>query len=368
MKTADNKTGTSLLTLSDETYINLGLQKETVEIWEDGLRTSGKNGTYEWWYTDAEFEDGTTVVVVFFSKFGFDIQGPPCPTVSIDITYPDGTKTTKITSEKKGKLIDSSNKKCDVKVKNSYLKYADGNYELLYADETIEYKAFMKSRLPMWRPETGHMFFDKACKDYFAWLPAQPSCTIDAVLKIDGKSINLSGTGYHDHNWGNIPMNKVMNHWYWCRANIGGYTIIASDIISEKKYGYKRTPIFMLGKDGKIFDLDLTKTAVKREGTYQHEVTGKFMDNHLTFIQQYDGAEYKIEFIRNKDIVAVSLLEKLPKAKRFAAKLIRANPTYVRILGDVRLTITKKGSEEIIEHEGLWEQMFFGSNKHAVIN
>ncbi len=358
----------SLLSLDNEIYKNLGLKKNEIALWEDGIRTTGKKGTYEWWYTDAEFDDGTTIVVVFFTKYGFDIQGPPHPTASIDITNPDGSKQTKMISEDKGMLIDASNEQCDVKVQNSYLKYDNGNYELFYKDKSIEYKASMKSLLPMWRPQTGHMYFDKENKYYFAWLPAQPCCTVEATLKIGSKVSNLSGIGYHDHNWGNIPMNKVMNHWYWCRANIGGYTIIASDIISEKKYGYKRTPVFMLGKDGKIFNLDLTKTVVKREDTYQHEVTGKFMDNHLTFIQNHEGTEYKIEFIRKEDIVAVSLLDMLPKVKRIAAKVIGANPTYVRILGDVRLTITKGKSKEVIESEGLWEQMFFGSNKHAIIN
>ncbi|MBN2880323.1 MAG: hypothetical protein JXN65_11925 [Clostridia bacterium] len=358
----------SMLALSDKLYNNLGIKKNNVETWEDGIRTTGKKGTYEWWYTDTEFEDGTTIVVVFYTKFGFDIQGPSRPTVSIDITYPNGTKLSKTASEEKNKLIDASKEKCDVKVKHSYLKYINGDYELLYNEDGIEFKAKMTSRLPMWRPETGHMYFGKKNKDYFAWLPAQPSCTIKGELKIDGQVKNLSGIGYHDHNWGNIPMNKVMNHWYWCRANIGGYTIIASDIISEKKYGYKRTPIFMLGKDGRIFDLDLTKTVIMRDDTKEHEVTGKFIDNHLTFVQHYEGVEYKIEFIREKDIVAVHMLDMLPKFKKAIAKLLGLNPTYLRILGTVRLTITKNGKEEILEHEGLWEQMFFGNNKHAIIN
>lgn len=357
----------AVLSSTDE-YKKLNIKKDKVEIWEDGIRTTGGKGTYEWWYTDAEFEDGTTIVTVFFTKFGFDVKGPGHPMVTIDITYPDGKKTTREVYGQKGTVIDASKEMCDVTVGESYLKYTGGDYELHYADEQIEYHAKMKSLLPMWRPETGHMYFGREQKHFFAWLPAQPACRVDATLKIDSEQRNIKGIGYHDHNWGNIPMNKVMNHWYWCRANIGGYTIIASDIVSEKKYGNMRIPIFMLGKDGKIFDLDLTKTQVIRQGTYQHEVTGKFMDNHLTFIQHYKGAEYKVEFIRKRDIVAVSMLDMLPKVKKALARLVGANPTYVRVLGDVRLSITKDGKSEVIEHEGLWEQMFFGNNKDAVIN
>ncbi|MEX1378220.1 MAG: hypothetical protein AB1Z23_12220 [Eubacteriales bacterium] len=363
----DKDNSAALQNIEDE-YNKLNIKRNDIEIWEDGMRTTGQKNTFEWWYTDAEFEDGTTIVVVFFTKFGFDVKGPAHPTATIDITLPDGTKIIQQVCEQKGQVIDASRKMCDVKVKESYIKYIDGDYELQYKDEKIEYRAHMKSLLPMWRPETGHMFFGKKQEVFFAWMPAQPSCKVDATLSVDGKQKNIKGIGYHDHNWGNISMNKVMNHWYWGRANIGGYTIITSDIISEKKYGYKRLPIFMIAKDGKIIETDLTKTKVIRQDTYQHEVTGKFMDNHLTFINYHDGAEYKVEFMRKRDIVAASLLEQLPKSKRFIAKLIGANPTYVRILGDVRLTITKDGKSDVIEHEGLWEQMFFGSNKHAIIN
>ena len=33
---------------------------------EDGMRTNGGKGTFEWWYTDVTFKDGTAVVVIFF--------------------------------------------------------------------------------------------------------------------------------------------------------------------------------------------------------------------------------------------------------------------------------------------------------------
>ena len=37
-----------------------------VQKWEDGLRTSGKNGELEWWYFDAKFNDGSLFVCYFY--------------------------------------------------------------------------------------------------------------------------------------------------------------------------------------------------------------------------------------------------------------------------------------------------------------
>ena len=58
--------------------------------WEDGFRSTGKAGEYEWWYCDFEFQDHIKVVLVFYTKYKFDIAGPSHPTAQLEITLPDG--------------------------------------------------------------------------------------------------------------------------------------------------------------------------------------------------------------------------------------------------------------------------------------
>ena len=48
-------------------------------------------------------------------------------------------------------------------------------------------------------------------------------------------------------------------------------------------------------------------------------------------------------------------------------KAIGINPTYIRCIGEVKLTVKENGKKEILKKEGLWEQMFFGGNKDAII-
>lgn len=47
-------------------YKKLNLTNE-VMIWEDGHRTSGKKGEYEWWYFDSKLNDGSSLVIIFFT-------------------------------------------------------------------------------------------------------------------------------------------------------------------------------------------------------------------------------------------------------------------------------------------------------------
>ena len=161
------------------------------------------------------------------------------------------------------------------------------------------------------------------------WFVAVPAADIDATLQIGKESVKLTGHGYHDHNWGNIDMNKVYNHWYWARVVFDDYTIIACDIIAAKKYGYTRLPVMMIAKDRKVVDDNERVTEIIREDTKEHPLTGKFVDNSLTFIQKTpDGSVYKITLRRTGDTISASLLENLkwpPIAIRLA-RIVGINP------------------------------------------
>jgi hypothetical protein len=125
----------------------------------------------------------------------------------------------------------------------------------------------------------------------------------------------------------------------------------------------------MLAKNGEIIEDDASKTTIERGDTFLHPTTGKFIDNHLTFTQSSADTTYKVEYIRSHDILVSDLLDSLPPVKRTLAKLLGANPTYVRMTGESRLTIARQGHTQEEQHAGaIWEQMFFGNNASATIN
>ena len=49
-------------------YNEMGLTRNRVELWEDGARVDGSKGTYEWWYYDSHYPDGTILVIFMYSK------------------------------------------------------------------------------------------------------------------------------------------------------------------------------------------------------------------------------------------------------------------------------------------------------------
>ena len=52
----------------DSDYERLGLKRNGIVLAEDGLHTNGKFGEYEWWYFDGKMDDGSNLVIVFYSQ------------------------------------------------------------------------------------------------------------------------------------------------------------------------------------------------------------------------------------------------------------------------------------------------------------
>jgi hypothetical protein len=342
------------LASSDSSYSNLGLKKDRVEIWENGMRTDGGEGSYEWWYCDYIFSDGTVVNVAFYTKLLFDTYGAETPLATINIIYPYG----RVVNDKivlYGQKIDASTNYADVHIGKSYLTYTNGNYKLHYEHNGIVFDAQMNSTTPMWRPNTGHIYFGESEEKYFAWLPAQPSSDVTATLEYKGNKKSLLGEGYHDHNWGNSPIDKNINNWYWGRATVGEYRVIFSDIIAEEKYNNERIPIMMISKNGNILDLNST-IEVEHKDVVTDKQTKKLYANKLYFSQKdKEGRIYTIRSIRKNDMAFIDI-DKLTHSLIFMGNY----PTYLRSLSEVELVVRElDGSEKSYKGVGIIEQVSF---------
>ena len=96
-------------------YQKMGLTRNRVELWEDGARVDGSKGTYEWWYYDSHYPDGTILVIFLDSKNPISVDGPIKPMSTMELTLPDGTK---FSEEVYAKISEShySKEMCDVKI------------------------------------------------------------------------------------------------------------------------------------------------------------------------------------------------------------------------------------------------------------
>ena len=66
-------------------------QAPTMQPSDAGMATNPMPGTFEWWYMQGQFTDGSKEQITFLVKPWFDNNGPLQPYATIAITTPNGT-------------------------------------------------------------------------------------------------------------------------------------------------------------------------------------------------------------------------------------------------------------------------------------
>ncbi len=341
-------------------YERLGLSPTSIALWEDGARTDDSAGTYEWWYFDAHLADGAKLVVTFMNKDIADPQKALSPLLRLNLDLADGRHFEKVVPYPPGEWS-TARDHADVRLGENRFTGDLHRYRIQAAAEEISIDVTLTGEVPAWRPSTGYMLFGADRSREFAWLPSVPQGAVTVTYSIDGEQHETTGVGYHDHNWGNVGLPKVVHDWYWARGQAGPYSVIASYITSTKKYGFEPIPIFMLARDNVLVGDDPAKFTFEREGVYTDQTTGK----PVAAITRYTfrGSEdiYVVSFIRSHDLSASRMVDSVKGVKRIAAKLARFDGAYLRFVGAIEISRYRGG--ELVEthkNDAIWELMYFG--------
>ncbi len=338
----------------------LGLQDHVVPC-EDGMRSAAKSGNYEWWYFDSKYPDGSSLVIVFFTKPVTSIKGKLTPYVSLDYLGADGTE---IHTTARSRDYSFSAEGCDIRIGSCHVKGNLNEYIIHFQNEEVSADLKLSATVPPWRPYSGHIFFGE--RDYFAWLPSVPEGTMTGRLCHGGKELALDGTGYHDHNWGNKLMFLLMNDWYWGRAKVGDYVVVSAYIYANRKYGHAPTPVFMLAKNGRILCEDASRYLKYTERDfYTDPYTKRKVAKTLIYDYDAPNAHYRVTYRKGEEDVErqvmTDIVGSLP-AKLFY--LLGFRGSYHRMGGSC--TVEKIENGVIVEtqrNSAMWEQMCFGPDR-----
>ena len=344
-------------------YEKVGITK-AIQPFEDGLRTTGVRGEYEWWYFDTKLQGGGNLVIVFHTgslasfKKGFE------PHVRLDLTFPNGKgdlHTVYFPADKRDYSF--STEGCDVRIGNCRVKGDLHTYELHFDDGKIQADLTLTGSVPSWRPYAGQIWFNE--KDYFAWLPSIPEGKAEISVTADGETKRYAGTGYHDHNWGNKAMFFLMHHWYWGRAKIGDYVVVSAFITSDKKRSYTETPVFMIAKDGRILADDGENCLTYSESDYRYDpVTKKHFAHTIVYDYEENGERYRVTYKAEDSIEKTNMKDILTWWQVPVIWLMGLRGSYHRVCGTATLEYFKDGKlQESISSPAIWEQMYFGKDK-----
>lgn len=343
-----------------EDYERLGVKSDEVEVWEDGMRTKTNERSFEWWYLDASLEDGSNVVLTFMTKDPMNFNTKLKPWVSLEITDTEG-QTVSYREDVSADEFSAATDHCDVRIGTNTLSGDLKHYKVHFEKDDLVADFTFENKLKAWRPASGQNIFGE---HYFAWLPSLPAVRVTATITKAGETVELVGTGYHDHNWGDESMMKLMHHWYWGRAVVGDYQLISTETTAEKKYGYAKLPVMMIADHGKLISGDETNMTVDDGDTAIDEMTNKPIQNTLRYRvdDKQTATAYEVTYAAKKTISGFKMADQLPKFKKFLAKLVGFDGAYLRFTGDI--TVDKFVNGKLVDHQvnptGIWELMYFG--------
>jgi hypothetical protein len=171
---------------SDGDYQRLGLARGTVAPREDGARTDGGRGSFEWWYFDAHLDDGAALVVMFMTKDFTQPQKPLSPIVRINLDLPDGRSLQKEQRFPAGSYSAATGH-ADVRIAGNRFEGDLHRYRITATIDEVSVDVTLTGQVPPWRPGTGYLYFGADQSREFAWLPSVPQGTVEVRYRIGGE-------------------------------------------------------------------------------------------------------------------------------------------------------------------------------------
>ncbi len=335
------------------------------EKWEDGQRTPLDRRHFEWWYFDAELDDGSVIVIIYAPKPFFDTHFRIFPIATVEYTYPNGERVRDYYHEKDWKNnFYCSREECDVRVGENYFQGDLKTYNIHINTKTIKATLKLENKSVAWRPGTGFLYFRTGTQEkFFSWFPSVPYGFVSGEITLKGITKTVTGRGYHDHNWGNDDPSNLFNHWYWSRSHVGNYILLACDLVPKKKFGTEHAPYIVLFDKGQVIADDPARVSIQRSPPIIHPKTKKFVNNELIFHYNDENTKFQLKLERKRDIVLQSL-QLMPSLHLFINQLGK-RPYYHRFLGDSTLDLKIGNKEEEFKSTVLYELMYYGKNLHV---
>jgi len=321
---------------SDADYAALGIDRRVIVASEDGRRANSDSRHYEWWYFDGLLDDGSIVVAWFGNNWPFGIDAPA---VSLEITPFDGrTRHWFGTYRGKGRF---GTKEADVGIGPHSFSGDLADYRIFIdpaATGGLGVDLRLHGTVAPWRPASGVVADGDS---FFAWLAAVPEGLVTGTLTVDGTTREVRGSGYHDHNWGNISPAALMDSWWWGRATVGGHTVIVSELRASKDRGGGKAPLLFVGSPAGL-DKEAWSSAEVR--VIEAPATKHPDPRHPSPIASsvtYSTADgFAATFVASDRLItSTDLLDGQPALLAGFARALGLKPWYTRFLSPVTLTL-----------------------------
>ncbi|KAK5752023.1 hypothetical protein LTS12_017873 [Elasticomyces elasticus] len=209
----------------------------------DGPKVHPVNGTnFDWWYFDAVSDDLpngdlSSVIIVFYTlsqtAFFGQRQNDSVLAVSIAGTLRDGTRNYINLQPNEATITtlgDSSAGQWGSGPNNASWSSSPDlrTWVVTFNNEIVNGSLTMTSIAPPHLPcGLPTPLATELIIPNVGWANAIPDALTSVDFTINGSSLQFSGAGYHDKNWGDQPLFDVEEYWYW-----GAYVVRDGRMVS----------------------------------------------------------------------------------------------------------------------------------------
>lgn len=354
----------TLLTKKED-YEELGLSPHKIELWEDGRRSTQEKNTWEWWYFDSILDDGTKVVIQFFTKgSGHTKSAKDYPMCKMTVTTAD-KKEYFSKRDYSIKEASWSKKLCDVTYGPDYFRGDYKEYDInMSIKKGVGAKLHLISESKPYRPGTGYFNFGSRDR-FYTWFCSMPKCRVEGTLTLDGKTVEVHGKGYHDHQWGNVNFLNEWGHWVWARQSFEDYSLLIFDMISNEKTGWSRFPIcFVEDASGNLVFENFENVECVIDRSYADELTGKAYPDGIHY--KFNNGKQTLEYdLKQYQIIECQGVPSFPKPAQLVMKAKGINASYTRYMATGAMRLYANGKkEDVLERKSdlIYEFMYPGND------
>ncbi len=312
---------------------------------DNALHPHDSRWAFEHWYFDARLDSGHHVVAFLQKRRPEEPPGSK-PVVELIVYYPDGTRRQVIRHYPKA-AFRASTDHCEVGIGPNHAR-ADLSGELpvhhLHAsEEDVVLDLTFTNETSSWMPGNGTTEYGQ--KDFFGWVVPGPRAAVTGSITIDGESREVTGRGYHDHNWGVGNMPRIIERWHWGRLYTDDFSLLYASVRTQARFEHHESRPLMLAHGSEIVlstgEVELTEGPM----VYNSEARRSYpewirlqVDDAVDLTLNVRSVVHAHDLLDDVPIVRTRLVK--PLVNKFVG-----HPGYFRFMSDFELTVMIDGEK-----------------------
>ena len=329
-------------------------QAPTMQPSDAGMQTNPMPGTFEWWYLQGQFTDGSKMQITYEVKPWMDNNGPLQPYVALAITTPNGTH---LFGQAKVDVsqFNAARNTMNVTMGDNSVRGDLNTVKMHFATTQNGVGAdlvFNSAAPPTRFGGSGMWFFDPSLTRFSATNDPMPFAKVLGNLTYGGQSHRVEGTGYIDKQWGTVNWNQAYDGWYWSTGHYGNYTADMFVLPTSAAFNHQPSNDIYLAKGNgpsKVLVETMHGVTAHASGGNITAPGGVHTYPKVLTLQWKNGTNSATLTLTNPSIITA------------ASPVINTNatmygyPQYMRLEGKGTLNVQWNGSNETASAPAIWE-------------